>query len=66
MAMGKNRVLEETGFDAFAEKLCAVFHADRMGRPSNPSSAMSDRPSAPKIRAEEERTPPPHERRAER
>ena len=29
-----NRVLEEAGFDAFAEKLCAVFYADRMGRPS--------------------------------
>ena len=29
-----NGVLEEAGFDAFAEKLCAVFHADRMGRPS--------------------------------
>ena len=29
-----NGVLEEAGFDAFAEKLCAVFYADRMGRPS--------------------------------
>ena len=29
-----NRVLEKAGFDAFAEKLCATFHADRMGRPS--------------------------------
>ncbi len=29
-----NRVLEETGFDAYVEKLCAVFYAARMGRPS--------------------------------
>ena len=29
-----NRVLEGAGFDAFVEKLCAVFYADRMGRPS--------------------------------
>ena len=29
-----NRVLEEAGFDAFVEKLCAAFYADRMGRPS--------------------------------
>ena len=29
-----NRVLEEAGFDAFVEGLCAVFYADRLGRPS--------------------------------
>ena len=29
-----NRVLEGTGFDAFVEQLCAVFYAERMGRPS--------------------------------
>ena len=29
-----NRVLEEAGFDAFIEGLCAVFYAARMGRPS--------------------------------
>ena len=29
-----NRVLSEAGFDAFVEKLCSVFYADRMGRPS--------------------------------
>ena len=29
-----NRVLEEVGFDAFVEGLCAVFYAARMGRPS--------------------------------
>ena len=29
-----NRVLEEAGFDAFVEGLCAVFYAVRMGRPS--------------------------------
>ena len=29
-----NRVLEEAGFDAFVEQLCAVFYAARMGRPS--------------------------------
>ncbi len=29
-----NRVLEDAGFDAFAESLCAVFYAARMGRPS--------------------------------
>ena len=29
-----NRVLEEAGFDAFVEGLCAVFYAARMGRPS--------------------------------
>ena len=29
-----NRVLEEAGFDAFVEQLCAVFYAERMGRPS--------------------------------
>ena len=29
-----NLVLEETGFDAFVEGLCAVFYAARMGRPS--------------------------------
>ena len=28
-----NRVLEEAGFDAFVEQLCAVFYAARMGRP---------------------------------
>ena len=27
-------VLEEAGFDAFVEGLCAVFYAARMGRPS--------------------------------
>ena len=29
-----NRVLETAGFDAFVEGLCAVFYADRLGRPS--------------------------------
>ena len=29
-----NRVLSEAGFDAFVEQLCAVFYADRLGRPS--------------------------------
>ncbi len=29
-----NRVLDEAGFDAFVEGLCAVFYATRMGRPS--------------------------------
>ena len=29
-----NRVLEEAGFDAFGEGLCAAFYAARMGRPS--------------------------------
>ena len=29
-----NRVLEEAGFDAFVEGLCAVFYASRLGRPS--------------------------------
>ena len=29
-----NQVLEEAGFDAFVEGLCAVFYAARMGRPS--------------------------------
>ena len=29
-----NRVLEEAGFDAFVEGLCAVFYASRLGRPT--------------------------------
>ena len=29
-----NRVLENAGLDAFVEGLCAVFYADRLGRPS--------------------------------
>ena len=29
-----NRVLGESGFDAFVEGLCAAFYADRLGRPS--------------------------------
>ena len=29
-----NRVLAESGFDAFVEGLCAAFYADRLGRPS--------------------------------
>ena len=29
-----NRLLEEAGFDAFVEGLCADFYADRLGRPS--------------------------------
>ena len=29
-----NRVLEDVGFDAFVEGLCAAFYAARMGRPS--------------------------------
>ena len=29
-----NRALEEAGFDAFVEGLCAAFYAARMGRPS--------------------------------
>ena len=29
-----NRILEETGFDAFVEERCAPFYAERMGRPS--------------------------------
>jgi len=29
-----NRVLDEAGFDAFAEEQCAKFYADGVGRPS--------------------------------
>ena len=29
-----NRILGESGFDAFVEGLCAAFYADRLGRPS--------------------------------
>ena len=29
-----NRVLEDAGFDAFVEELCATFYADRLRRPS--------------------------------
>ena len=29
-----NRVLEDCGFDAFVEELCATFYADRLGRRS--------------------------------
>ena len=29
-----NRILQDSGFDAFVEQLCAVFYAARMGRPS--------------------------------
>src|SRR3974377_845725 len=29
-----NRLLEERGFDAFVERQCAGFYAERMGRPS--------------------------------
>ena len=29
-----NRVLADSGFDAFVEELCAAFYADRLGRPS--------------------------------
>ena len=29
-----NRVLADSGFDVFVEGLCAVFYADRLGRPS--------------------------------
>ncbi len=29
-----NRVLDDAGFDAFVEGLCAAFYASRMGRPS--------------------------------
>ena len=29
-----NRVLEESGFDAFVEGLCEAFYACRLGRPS--------------------------------
>ena len=29
-----DRVLENSGFDAFVEELCAAFYADRLGRPS--------------------------------
>ena len=29
-----NRALEDCGFDAFVEELCATFYADRLGRPS--------------------------------
>ena len=29
-----NRILEDSGFDAFVEGLCSSFYADRMGRPS--------------------------------
>ncbi len=31
---GLNRVLADSGFDAFVEELCATFYADRLGRPS--------------------------------
>jgi len=30
--VGLNEVLDDQGFDAFAEKLCAPFHAEKMGR----------------------------------
>ena len=30
-----NRVLEEAGFDAFVEELCAAFYAARMGPPES-------------------------------
>ena len=29
-----NRILDKAGFDAYVEKLCAPFYAERMGRPS--------------------------------
>ena len=29
-----NRILTESGFDAFVERLCSSFYADRLGRPS--------------------------------
>ena len=29
-----NRILSESGFDAFVQGLCAVFYADWLGRPS--------------------------------
>lgn len=29
-----SRILEESGFDAFVERLCSVFYSERMGRPS--------------------------------
>ena len=29
-----NRVLADSGFDAFVEELCGAFYADRLGRPS--------------------------------
>ena len=29
-----NRVLADSGFDAFVEELCAAFYADQLGRPS--------------------------------
>ena len=29
-----NRILEESGFDAFVERLCSSFYAERLGRPS--------------------------------
>ena len=29
-----NQVLAKAGFDAFVEKLCARFYAERLGRPS--------------------------------
>ena len=29
-----NRILAESGFDAFVDRLCATFYADRLGRPS--------------------------------
>ena len=28
-----NRVLKESGCDAFVERLCAAFYAERLGRP---------------------------------
>ena len=31
---GLNRILDEAGFDEFAEQQCAPFYAERMGRPS--------------------------------
>ena len=38
-----NRVLDEAGFDAFVEGLCAVFYAARMGRPSlRPGAVFPD------------------------
>ena len=42
-----NRGLEEVGFDAFVEGLCAVFYAARMGRPSLRPGRYFRMPTAP-------------------
>ena len=35
-----NRILEESGFDAFVEGLCATFYAERMGSSESATRAV--------------------------